>query len=201
MFGKEDHGLGSPSPAYLGVAVYGEDWKPGPIDDGPVATRPTEKDRQAALNTIMPQMVRPRKDCWGVMLSMPMKSGILWAALWGIIIAIIVFCILIYPRQMAEKEEAQGESQTLQHEALSLNATQSNTTMPDCTAFVVPQAAANLARSWEQDSTSIFPTTLIPTSMVSVSISTTAGMEMHCGFITRVRSEPDEVFTTLITIY
>ncbi|KAJ5669960.1 uncharacterized protein N7477_005323 [Penicillium maclennaniae] len=181
MFGNEDHGLGSPSPAYLGVAIHGEDWKPGPIDDGPVATRPTEKDRQAASNSIMPEM-----------------SKILWAAIWGALIAIIVFCILIYPRQMAEKKESQTKSQTLQHEALCLNATL-NTTMPDCTAFIVPQVASNLARSWEE-STSIFSTTLIPTTMVSVFISSTAGMEMHGGFITRVRSDPDEGSITSITI-
>ena len=70
--------------------------------------------------------------------------------------------------------------------------------MPNCTALVVLQAASNLARSWEEESTVIPTTTLIPTSMVSVSISATAGMEVYGGFITRVRSGKDERSITLI---
>lgn len=81
---------------------------------------------------------------------------------------------------------------------LCLNATLSNITLPNCTALVIPQAASNLARFWEEESTVVSTTTLIPTSIVSISMSATAGMEVHSGFITRVRSEKDERSITQI---
>lgn len=130
---------------------------------------------------------------------MPLKSKILWVALVGTFVGIIVYCILIYPRQMAAKKELQAKSRKLQHEALCLNATLSNITLPNCTALVVLETASNLARFWEESSTVVPTTTLFPTSMVSVSLSATAVMEVHDGFITRVRSEKDERSITFAT--
>ncbi|KAJ5142353.1 hypothetical protein N7476_003788 [Penicillium atrosanguineum] len=73
--------------------------------------------------------------------------------------------------------------------------------MPNCTALVVLQVAPNLARFWEDSSTVVPATTVIPTTVVSVSRSATADGEVHGGFITRVRSETDGGSTTRIPKY